>query len=776
MSAFGDLQILDFSTGIAGPYAGMFFADHGANVVKVEPPNGDPYRDQPGFQTFNRGKRSCVLDLQADEGQSAAHQLARGADAAIVDIPQGQARELRIDYETLRSSNPAIIYLAMPPYGERGPLVDRPASPGLLHAVNGMTGGQESYSGDPVSLVIPIAHYGTAMLGATALAAALRARTRWGIGQMIEVSGLAGSLALQLGVQVAAEAIPPREKQPSATGGKGPLPAYRLYQGSDGRWFYLGCVSAEFYHKMLIAIGHAELLADERLGDTPLGQNTPEAQALLTPLLESLFLTRPRDHWVEHFRVADVPAQPVQTRDEFFESDLVRRNQMRVATQHPELGEVEMMGVPIVLEAAPGEVRGRAPLLGEHTRAIMSEHRAASIPAPTRDDGPGSRLLSGVRVLDLTQFIAGPVSGRHLAKLGADVIKVEPPRGEPFRVSGLGFLGWNQGKRGITLDLQTAAGREVLHRLVATVDVVLESFRPGVAERLGADFEMLRRINPGLIYVTQPGFGDDETMRDVPVFDPLVQSLAGAVDAQGGDGEPVRFTVSVTDTMHGLVAAFATCAALVMRERSGEGQRVRTSLVRTGMAYQAAEFTRYRGATHLRGGRDFAGPSAGQRWYRCRDSRYLWVEATTDEQRLALISATGAEISRSDCAQPGSSGAAVALAQAFATRPLEEWIVALDAADVPCNAIVLRHEVLSHPATTANELVAAEQHERWGATVNVGALIHASETGASVDRRAPLLSEHTRELLAELGYDASAVATLADAGVLLPDPPEPPPA
>jgi len=771
LSAFDELQILDFSTGIAGPYAGMFFADHGADVVKVEPPGGDPYRAEPGFQTFNRGKRSCVLDLRDDEGRSAALRFAGGADAVIVDLPQGQARSLGIDYETLRSANPALMYLAMPPYGERGPLVDRPASAGLLHAANGMTEGQESYSGDPVSLALPIAEYGTAALGAMALAAAVRARTRWGIGQMVEVSGLAGSLALQLGAQVESEAIPPRVKEPSETGGRGTLPAYRLHQGSDGKWFYLGCVSAEFYHKLLIAIDRTDLLADERLGDTPLGQNTPEAKAVLGPLLESLFLTQPRDHWVTHFRASDVPAQPVQTRDEFLESDLARRNQMRVAVQHPQLGEIEMMGVPLLLEAAPGEVGGPAPRLGEHTSELLAGRRPPPTSAPTSDEAPGPHLLSGVRVLDLTQFLAGPISGRHLAMLGADVIKVEPPRGEPFRVSGLGFLGWNQGKRSITLDLRTPGGREVVQRLAATVDVVLESFRPGVSDRLGVDYETLRAINPRLIYVVQPGFGDDETMRDVPVFDPLVQSLAGIVDAQGGDGEPVRYTVAVTDQVHAIVAAFATCTALAMRERTEEGQLVRTSLLRTAMAYQAAEFTRYSGATHQRGGRDFAGPSAGQRWYRCSDSRDIWVDATNGEQRLALIAATGTDLGVSDCAQPADGSAAVALAEAFASRPLDEWIAALDAAGVPCNAIVPRHEVLTHPSTIANELVVTEQHGPWGETVNVGALIHASETGVKIQRRAPLLSEHARELLAELGYDASSVAALAEAGVLLLDPP-----
>lgn len=770
MTAFGGLRIVEFSTGIAAPYASMYFADHGADVIKVEPPQGDPYRAKPGFQTFNRGKRSCVLDLRAPEGRESARSLTASADVVIVDIPQGQARALGIDYETLRASNPSMVYLAMPMYGERGPLVDRPVSSGLLHAANGMTQGQETYSGEPASVVVPIGEYGTAALAATALAAGLRARTRWGVGQMIEVSGLAGSLALQVGAQVATEAVPIRTKQPSASGGKGNLPAFRLYQGGDGRWFYLGCVSTEFYHKLLIAIERTDLLADPRLGSTPLGHGSPEVQAILTPILAALFATRPRDHWVEFFRTTDVPAQPVQTRDEFFDSGLVQRNRMRVTVQHPELGPVEMMGVPLVMEAAPGEVSGRAPLLGEHTDEVLAEHREA--PAGARvAEAAGPHLLSGVRVLDLSQFIAGPSAARHLAMLGADVIKVEPLQGEPFRVSGLGFLGWNQGKRAIALDLRTEAGREVVHRLARTSDVVLEGFRPGVAGRLGVDYETLRALNPRMVYVTQPGFGDDETMKDAPVFDPLVQSLTGAIDAQGGDGEPVRFTVSITDTMQGLIAAFAACAGLAMRERTGEGQQVRTALMRTGMAYQAAEFTRYRGAVHPRGGRDFAGPSAGERWYRCADGEYLWVEATTDRQRAALVEATGADLAPRDCAEPAAGPAGDVFAGRFSTRRLDEWIAALDAASVPCSAIVARHDVLGHPATTANELMVKEHHEAWGETVNVGALVHATETPVRIQRRAPLLSEHARELMAEMGYGEEAIRTLTEAGALLAGPP-----
>jgi crotonobetainyl-CoA:carnitine CoA-transferase CaiB-like acyl-CoA transferase len=278
---FAGIRIVEFTTGIAAPYATMFFSDHGADVVKVEPPDGDPYRAEPGFQTLNRGKRSCVLDLRTEEGRTDALALAGRADVVVIDVPQGRARELGVDFEAVRELNPAAVYLAVPPYGERGPMVDRPASPALLAAANGTMAGQDSYSGDPVYLVLPLAAYGTAGLAATAAAAALLARERWGVGQMVEVSQLAGSLAIQVGAQVTSTVAPPRREGPSPTGATGIIPAYRLYEAADGKWFYLGCVSPDFYHKLLIAIGRPELAADPRLENGPLGHGGPSSRRYL---------------------------------------------------------------------------------------------------------------------------------------------------------------------------------------------------------------------------------------------------------------------------------------------------------------------------------------------------------------------------------------------------------------------------------------------------------------------------------------------------------------
>jgi formyl-CoA transferase len=253
-------------------------------------------------------------------------------------------------------------------------------------------------------------------------------------------------------------------------------------------------------------------------------------------------------------------------------------------------------------------------------------------------------------------------------------------------------------------------------------------------------------------------------MRETPGFDPLLQALSGAMHQQGGgatdrsdgSGEPVFYTVALNDVMTPLLATFGVCAALYHRERSGEGQRIRLALARSAMAIQAAEFTHVPGAPPFpSGGIDYPGPSAAERWYRCADGRELYVEATTEAQRAALEAVTAAPIE------------AGALAAAFASRPLSEWLAALEAARVPALPITPRGEILHSEAVRANALAVTQQHAEYGETTNVGVLVHASRTPGRVERLAPSLSEHAAEVLTELGYTPEEQRALAEAGAVL---------
>ncbi len=637
---FEGIRVLDLGTGIAAPYAAMFLADQGADVVKIEAAAGDPYRADPGFQTVNRNKRSVVADPQ---------RLIPAADVVFVDQP-GRAADIR-------GLNPAAVIITMPPWGEHGPKVHDPVSRTLLHAATGIAWNQQSYGEVPVDVVVPVAAYGTGVLAALAAATGLLVRRERGVAPTYEVSQVAGAAAMQLGEFRLDGDDEPRAVA-SALGSKGRVACYRLIEAGDGKWFFLACGTQRFYTRMLDVIGHPELIDDPQLANPPWGLLLDEAIERITPILDEVFATRPRHEWLELLAEADVPAQPVLTRDEFLRTSVVAANNMDVTVEHPALGEVAMMGLPVTVAAAPGAVVRPAPLLGQHTDEVLAEWSRAvdeAPPPPRNPSGSGTgesasaeRPLAGLRVIDLASFIAGPVVSRHLGMLGADVIKVEPPTGDPFRAIGPMFQSWNQAKRSTILDLQTEEGRLALHRLVATADAVVENFRPGVSERLGCDRPTLQAVNPDLVFLSSPGYGLDESMAERPAFDPLVQAIGGLMAAQGGLGEggegfePVFLTVPVHDVMTPLIGAFGVVAGWWQRGRPSEqggggGQHVLTSLAQSTMAAQAAEYTRHHGRPQAElGGFDHPG-SADNTWEET-GGRLLWRDGklSTDVETHGL--------------------------------------------------------------------------------------------------------------------------------------------
>ena len=683
---FDGIRVLDLGTDIAAPYAAMFLADQGADVVKVEEANGDPYRADPGFQTINRNKRSVVGNEET---------LVPQADVIFVDVP-GRS-------ERLRTANPAAIIITMPPWGERGPKVHDPVSRTLMHAAAGLAWNQQSYGETPVDLVVPIVAYGTGVLGALAAATGLLQRRRTGIAATYEVSQLSGAAAMQLGEFRLDGDDGPRSVE-SPLGSKGRVGCYRLVEAGDGKWFFLACGTEKFYRRMLDVIGRPELIDDPDLANPPWGLMQDDAIARITPILDEVFAAKTRDEWLTLLAAADVPVQPVLTRAEFLETPIVAANEMDVVVDHPELGPVSMMGVPVNVTSAPGAITRPAPLLGQHDADVLTEW-AQERPAgagPEVQFGSGERPLAGMRIIDLASFIAGPVVSRHLGMLGADVIKVEPPSGDPFRAIGPLFRSWNQSKRSVVIDLHSDAGREALHRLVATADAVIENFRPGVSKRLGCDEATLRSVNPNLVFLSSPGYGLDETMAERPAFDPLAQSLGGIMAAQGGaepDGagsEPVFLTVPVHDVMTPLIGAFGVIAGLWQREKAAEhggggSQHVRTSLIESTMVCQAGEFTRFAGRVPPEQGGFDHGGTPDNTWHE-GDDGLVWSDGGN-------------------------------------TVPVETYGLS------------------ASPLAASNELTVVHEDGEFGPLLVFGQLVGGAGPHPT---RAPVLGEHTDEVMGEL--------------------------
>ncbi|MGW6376954.1 CaiB/BaiF CoA transferase family protein [Rhodococcus sp. NPDC055112] len=383
-------------------------------------------------------------------------------------------------------------------------------------------------------------------------------------------------------------------------------------------------------------------------------------------------------------------------------------------------------------------------------------------------------LLAGVRVLDMTNVLAGPFAGYQLALMGADVIKIETPGtgdlarqlGDSAELSserlGTSFLAQNSGKRSLTVNLKTAGGREVFEKLVARADVLLENFRPGVLERLGFGWDRLRSINPRLVYCAVSGFGADGPMRTRPAYDQVVQGLSGIMSVTGTrDTAPLRVGYPVCDSFGGLAAAFAVSSALVRQQRTGQGAYLDTSMLDaalTSMGWVVSD--------HLIAGREPTPmaneniTSAPSGTFRTADGA-LNIAANKQEQfeilcrvldRLELVD--DPRFATREDRKLNRDVLREELETSLKAKSAAEWDEIFLGAGVPAAPVVSVPQALGSEQVVRRGLVATvESPAAGGGTLRVlGLPTHVDGHAVSPSSPAPRLGEHTDEILAEIGY------------------------
>jgi crotonobetainyl-CoA:carnitine CoA-transferase CaiB-like acyl-CoA transferase len=389
-------------------------------------------------------------------------------------------------------------------------------------------------------------------------------------------------------------------------------------------------------------------------------------------------------------------------------------------------------------------------------------------------DGP----LEGYRIVDLTAMISGPIATMMLAEQGADVVKVEPPgQGDLVRAIGRArsgisalFATSNRSKRSIVIDLKQSAGVELLKRLVATADVFVQNFRPGTADRMGIGESALRAVTPNLIYVSISGFGEKGPCATQRAYDPIIQARSGFcfVQRDRETGRPRMVRTAVADKLTGLTAAQAMTAALLARERTGEGQHVRLAMLDATVSFLwpegMMEYTFVRDGDEL--GRESRKPHLRELIFETSDgfitagtvSDREWEGFARAVQRLELV----------DAPRFATSAARVEnwderldlMGEVFRTDTTAHWLERLGAEQVPCAPILECHELLTDAQIAANELIEEVDHPQAGRIRHTRPAARFDRTAARIRGFAPTLGQHTDEILAEIGLQESELAAL----------------
>jgi crotonobetainyl-CoA:carnitine CoA-transferase CaiB-like acyl-CoA transferase len=393
--------------------------------------------------------------------------------------------------------------------------------------------------------------------------------------------------------------------------------------------------------------------------------------------------------------------------------------------------------------------------------------------------------LAGVKVIELSHIMAGPACGMMLADLGADVIKVEKfPDGDDSRrmvppkvdSESAAFMILNRNKRGTAINLKSEAGRSLLRRMLGTADVLIENFRPGTMERLGIGYESLREANPRLIYCQLTGFGATGPYADRAGFDLIAQGMSGIMSLTGeGPGRPpVKVGVPLTDMTAGVLGVVAILAAYAHRLKTGQGQKVETSLLEAGILHTAWQSAIFFATGRSPGPLGSAHPLSAP--YQAVQTADGWINigAANQANWLRLVEVIGEPRLADDprfkdnaARMQNVASLVERLTARFRERPTGEWLPLLKAAGVPAGPVLTIEQMVEDPQVRARDMVVEVQHKRVGRTRTLGTPVKFSATPTRVSRAAPVLGEHTREILAEYGLAPAEIDKLIHDGDVL---------
>ncbi len=762
-TALEGMRILELGSGAAAGIAGMVLAENGAEVVKIESPDGDRDRGRPGFAVWHRGKKSAVLDLADSGDRDRFLELARVADGVIEAFRPSTAARLGVDYETLHKVNDQLVYAVITGFGETGPWRDLPGYEQIVAAKSGRMTTYDGVRPGPVFTPVPIASFGAGMLAAMGLMAGIWGRPRLGRGQRVHTSLLHALSVYDMTSGYGNRTnIPP---EPGKVYGIMRVP-FMTAPTKDGRFIQMCSRQAHHYRRWLAELGLEGLLDDPDLANAPDLWPSEERLADVIEAIRHGMEQRTAEEWMDLFSAKDIGGDPFLAPQEFLDHPQCIENERRQEVFDPEMGPTVQIGPLGLYSETPAIVGPPAPGLGEHTDEVIAVWPSSASPASGvgRADLSPDLPLADVTILDVGYFYACPFAATLLAEAGARVIKVEPPTGDPGRRNWTtDYVKSLVGKESIVLDLKTPEGLNILYQLVDRADVFLHNFRPGTPERLGIDAESVMGRNPRLLYVYASCFGSRGPWAHKAGFHSSPNAIAGAGVVESGDQNSPR-NRTYGDPTAALATAAAIMAGVLACRRIGRGQKLETTML-TATAYAVAEWgIQHSGLPSPVVDSGQYGFHAYQRLYETGDG-WLVLDVHRDRDRQALGAVLGIELP-----ELPSSELSTQLTGVFSTDSAEAWENRLLAAGVPAAQADrgdFLHNMLNEDHMRASGVaVEAEQHD-------LGSYWRAAPTMQFSSALTPLaptlpLGWATMEILGELGIDDEEATRLHDAGVTKP--------
>ncbi len=771
------LRVVEIASEISGPYAGKLLVDAGAEVIKVEPPGGDPMRrwtasghpitgDEDGalFQYLNASKKSVVLDLESDAGRADLIRLASASDLLIEDLGPGGLADLGLA-AAIQNARPELSIVSLSAWGGEGPDARRPATEFTQQAAAGSIAYRGLRDRAPVAAGGRLGEWALGVFAAVgALTASGMARAS-GRGQIVDASRFEAMLLCltvyhDLDGQWNADPLPRSIEIPS------------IERAKDG-WVGFCTVTGQQWVDLCTLMGRSDVGENQ---DYLAAMKRMDDMDFIKGVIEGWTLEHTIDEILELCAAFRIPASPIGNGQTLLENEhLVARE---VFQNSP--GGFMQPRPPYLIEDSGHRPLGRAPKLGEHdVGALLADATPPSVQGATGE--PKRLLLEGLKVVDLTAFWAGPLAACFLADMGADVVKIESiqrpdgmrfagavPNAEMWEWSPV-FHGANPGKRDVTLKLDDERGIALLKKMIEGADVLIENYSARVLENFGLDWASVKAMNPRIVMVRMPAFGLGGPWRDRPGFAMTVEQMSGLAWMTGYDDMPLVPRGSC-DPIGGMHTIFALLLALQERARDGKGRLVEIPLVEVAINIAAEQVLEYSAYGELLARAENRGPvSAPQGVYACPDDDHLIAVAVTgDDQWRTLTKIAGDADWASDARFETHAGRRehhgdldTALGAWLATQDAGELLPRLRAAGIAAEDVINARRLMPNDQLLARGFYQDLEHPRTGTTRYPGwPLAWSGLPRALHARPAPCLGEHNEEVLRELGLGDDEIEAL----------------